>query len=100
MTDLIEAAGMQVARELQAFVNDEALPGTGVPPEQFWAGLDGVVHELAPKNRELLATRDRLQADIDRWHREHCDRAFDLGGYKTFLHQIGYLVPEGEDFSI
>ena len=70
-TDRVEAGGLSVARELHDFVNDEALPGTGMAPEQFWSGLDRIVHDLAPVNRDLLATRDRMQAEIDRWHREH-----------------------------
>jgi malate synthase/heterodisulfide reductase subunit B len=75
-------------------------PRTGVPSEQFWSGLDAVVHDLAPKNRELLEKRDRLQAQIDAWHRERGDRHFDLEAYKEFLREIGYLLPEGPDFSV
>ncbi len=98
--DRVEAGGLSVARELHDFVNDEALPGTGVTAEQFWSGLDRIVHDLAPVNRELLATRDRMQAGIDRWHREHRGQAFDSEIYQAFLRDIGYLLPEGPDFSI
>ncbi|MGH6924579.1 MAG: malate synthase G [Propylenella sp.] len=91
---------LSIAWALYAFVNDEALPGTGVAPERFWSGLDGIVHDLAPQNRALLATRDRLQAELDAWHRARRGTSFDLGEYKAFLKQIGYLKPEGPDFAI
>ena len=70
MTDRVAVGSLQVARVLYDFVNDEALPGTGVAPEVFWSGLDRIIHDLAPKNRALLDKRDHLQAEIDRWHRE------------------------------
>ena len=100
MTDRIAAGDIVVARSLYDFVNDEALPGTGVAPEKFWAGLDAIVRDLMPKNRALLEKRDRLQAEIDRWHRDRRGKNFDLAEYKSFLEMIGYLLPEGPDFSI
>jgi malate synthase len=100
MTDWVPSGELQVAPDLHAFVNDEALPGTGVSPERFWSGLAAIVHELAPMNRELLARRDRLQADIDAWHRQRRGQTFDLAAYKAFLHDIGYLVPEGPAFTV
>jgi malate synthase len=100
MTDWVPSGELQVAPDLHAFVNDEALPGTGVSPEQFWSGLAAIVHELAPMNRELLARRDRLQAEIDAWHGERRGQTFDLAAYKAFLHDIGYLVPEGPAFTV
>ncbi len=100
MTDRISVGSLAVARSLYDFVNEEALPGTGVRPEAFWAALDEIVHDLAPKNRALLEKRDRLQAEIDQWHRDRRGKAFDLGEYKAFLQKIGYLLPEGPDFSI
>ena len=100
MTDRVNAGGLQVDKELYDFINDEALPGTGIAPETFWSGFDGLVHDLAPRNRELLAARDELQTRIDAWYRENRDQPIDLAEYKTVLQEIGYLVPEGEDFTV
>ncbi len=99
MTERVNAGGLQVARALYDFINDEALPGTGVTPETFWSGFDRLVHDLAPRNRELLATRDELQRRIDAWYRENRDQPIDLDEYKAVLQEIGYLVPEGDDFA-
>ena len=88
--------GLQVADSLYHFVNDEALPGTGVAPEVFWAGFGAIVRDLAPKNAALLAERDRLQAEIDAWHQAHpgpISGARAKARYRTFLQNIGYLVP-------
>ena len=100
MTDRIEAGALQVDKELYDFINDEALPGTGISPEAFWSGFDSVIHDLSPRNRELLATRDELQARIDAWYQEHRDQALDLPAYRAFLQEIGYLIPEGGDFTV
>ncbi|MDE0831311.1 MAG: hypothetical protein OSB03_19145, partial [Vicinamibacterales bacterium] len=100
MTDRIEAGTLQVDKELYDFINNEALPGTGVSPEAFWSGFDRLVHDLAPRNRELLATRDDLQAKIDDWYQENQDQPIDLPDYKAVLQEIGYLVPEGGDFTV
>ena len=100
MTDRIEAGTLQVDKELYDFINNEALPGTGVSPEAFWSGFDRLVHDLAPRNRELLATRDDLQAKIDDWYQENRDQPIDLPDYKSVLQEIGYLVPEGDDFTV
>ncbi len=99
MTDHVETHGLKVARELHDFVNGEALPGTGVDGEAFWAGLAAIAHDLAPKNRALLARRDELQAKIDDWHRAN-GAPSDLGVYEAFLREIGYLLPEGPAFSV
>ena len=99
MADRIAAGGLQVDRELYDFINDEALPGTGVSPEAFWAGFDQLVHDLAPRNRQLLEKREELQRRIDAWYRENRDEPIDLEEYKNVLREIGYLVPEGDDFS-
>ena len=99
MADRIAAGGLQVDRELYDFINDEALPGTGVSPEAFWAGFDSLVHELAPRNRQLLDKREELQRRIDAWYREARDETIDLEEYKNVLREIGYLVPEGDDFT-
>ena len=100
MTERVNAGGLQVDRKLYDFINDEALPGTGVAPETFWSGFDRLVHDLAPRNRELLAARDELQARLDAWYRENRDQPIDLAEYKAVLREIGYLVPEGDDFSV
>ena len=100
MTDRIQAGGLQVDRELYDFINDEALPGTGVSPEAFWSGFDSLIHGLLPRNRELLATRDELQTRIDAWYQESSGHASDLPAYKAVLQEIGYLVPEGRDVTV
>ncbi|MEH0168290.1 malate synthase G [Roseateles microcysteis] len=84
---------LQVDSALYAFINTEVLPGTGVSPEAYWAGVDAIVHELAPKNAALLAERDRLQTEIDGWHRAHPGPITDMPAYRAFLEKIGYLVP-------
>ncbi|CCV04086.1 malate synthase G [Mesorhizobium metallidurans STM 2683] len=99
MTDRIEIAGLRIARELHDFVAHEALPGTGIEPDAFWAGFAAIVHELAPKNRTLLEKRDALQEKLDRWYRDN-GAPVDMEAYKNFLKEIGYLVPEGQAFSV
>jgi malate synthase len=99
MTQRIQAGGLQVAQELYDFVNEKAIPGTGIEVDTFWAGFDALVHDLAPKNRALLAKRDDLQAKIDAYHVERQGVAHNAAEYKTFLQEIGYLVAEGEAFS-
>lgn len=100
MTDMIQAGNIQVAEELYNFINEEALPGTGVDQDHFWSSLDDLVNELGPKNAALLAKRDALQMRIDAWHRENKDKEFDPAAYKAFLKEIDYLVPEGPDFQV
>ena len=100
MTDRVEAGALQVDKELYDFINDEALPGTGISPETFWSGFDRIIHDLSPRNRELLATRDELQARIDAWYQESSGQASDLPAYKAVLQEIGYLVPEGGDVTV
>ena len=98
MTEHVQVGGLQVAKVLFDFVNNEAIPGTGVTAEQFWAGADKVIHDLAPKNKALLAKRDDFQARIDTWHQTHAGQAHDPVAYKAFLQDIGYLLPEAADF--
>jgi malate synthase len=100
MADRVTVHGLQVARELHDFIGKEALPGTGLDADKFWAGFAALATELMPVNRELLATRDRLQAAIDAWHRENPEKPIDALDYTAFLREIGYLVPEGTDFTI
>ena len=98
MTEHVQVGGLQVAKVLFDFVNNEAIPGTGLTADQFWAGADKVIHDLAPKNKALLAKRDDFQARIDTWHQTHAGQAHDAVAYKAFLQDIGYLLPEAADF--
>ncbi|MEX6504760.1 malate synthase G [Jiella sp. M17.18] len=100
MPDMIEVHGLKVARVLKEFVDREALPETGIAPDAFWPRLSAILEDLAPKNRDLLKVRDRMQAAIDDWHRERRGKLIDMSEYRAFLEEIGYLVPEGPDFSI
>ncbi|WCM21629.1 malate synthase G [Paraburkholderia bryophila] len=93
MTQMNPRGGLQVAANLDQFVETEALPGTGIDSAAFWSGFDALVHELAPKNRALLAERDRLQTELDGWHRAHPGPVRDLRAYRAFLEGIGYIVP-------
>ncbi|MEY4708135.1 MAG: hypothetical protein RJB58_1858 [Pseudomonadota bacterium] len=100
MVERVSVHGLKVARELHDFVAQQALPGTGVDGETFWSGFAALAVKLMPQNRALLAQRDRLQAAIDAWHRENPQRPIDALDYTAFLREIGYLVPEGNDFQI
>ncbi|WP_085796302.1 malate synthase G [Falsiruegeria litorea] len=91
-------AGLQVASEFVAFVEGQALPGTGVEAGDFWAGLARMMAELGPKNRALLDKRADIQSRVDAWHQANRDA--DAAAYEAFLREIGYLVEEGEAFSI
>jgi malate synthase len=98
MTNYLKVGNLQVARELYEFINFEALPGSNVDQNEFWAGFEAMVKDLTPKNKELLARREEIQSKIDAWHQENKD--FDFEKYKTFLEEIGYLEPEVENFEI
>ena len=93
----IEIDDLKVASSLYTFVNEEALPGSGVPPDRFWDGLCALVHEMAPRCERLLSVRTELQSALDDWHRAHREQPHDPMEYKAFLSTIGYLVPTGED---
>ena len=95
----VTRAGLQVATVLADFVETEALPGSGIAAGDFWEGLAGVLRDLAPVNQALLAKRDRLQTLIDEWHQTNGVPS-DMAAYRGFLREIGYLLPEGPDFSI
>ncbi|PZM09827.1 malate synthase G [Rhizobium tubonense] len=95
----IDRNGLAIEAVLHDFLVDEALPGSGVDPDAFFAGFSAIVHDLAPKNRALLAKRDNLQASLDNWYRSN-GAPSDMGAYETFLREIGYLIPEGSDFSV
>ncbi|EJX0975145.1 malate synthase G [Acinetobacter baumannii] len=97
MTARIQKGKLAIAKELYDFIENEALPGSGLDSETYWKNFEQVVVDLSPKNKALLAKRDELQAKIDEWHRNN---KFELGTYKAFLTEIGYLLPEVEDFQI
>ena len=100
MTARIQKHRLAVAANLHDFIEQEALPGTGIASDAFWQGFDALVHELAPQNRALLAERDRLQSEIDAWHRQHPGPIADMAAYKAFLSSIGYLKPLPADSRI
>ena len=96
----IKVGGLNVSKTLHDFVRDEALAGKGIAADVFWSGLAAIVRDLAPRNRELLATRDRLQEKIDAYLVSRKGQPDDAKGYEDFLREIGYLRPEPADFSI
>ena len=96
----VKRGGLQVASELDALIEQQATPGTGVKVEDFWAGFEECLARLGPINRELLAARDQFQVQIDQWHLDRKGIAIDPFEYKEFLYEIGYLLPEPDDFEI
>jgi len=100
MTERVEVSGIKVAKPLYDLVKTQITPGTGVDPDSLWSAFAAILAELAPRNRALLAKRDALQAQIDSWHLNHRGQPIDLGAYRAFLSDIGYLVPEGPDFAV
>jgi len=100
MTERVATGNLRVAKVLYDFINNEALPGTDIDPDTFWAGVDKVVADLGPRNQELLARRDELQVQIDKWHRLRVIEPLDQEAYRQFLVDIGYLRPEPEDFAV
>ena len=93
MTAYVCVGRLRVAASLHRFIEQQVLPGSGLAASAFWHGFDVLAHDLAPKNAALLAERDRLQAELDAWHRAHPGPVTDLRAYRTFLEKIGYLVP-------
>jgi malate synthase len=98
MTQFVERHGLQVAVVLDSFINDEALPGTGLAEDHFWKGFSALIHDLMPENAALLKTRDDIQVKIDEWHRANHGASIET--QEAFLKSIGYLVPKGPDFKI
>ena len=99
MENRVETHGLKVARELHDFVSREALPGTGIDADAFWRDFAAILRDLAPRNRALLARRDELQQQIDRWYLDH-GAPSDMAAYEAFLREIGYLLPEGPAFAV
>ena len=91
MTARTTCNGLQVATPLYRFIEDKVLPGTGIQSADFWKGFDQIVNDLSPKNKALLATRDRLQADLDQWHQANPGPVKNMAAYRKHLKEIGYL---------
>ena len=100
MTEFVARGDLSVAAELAAFVETDLLAGLGIAPDAFWTGFDAAVHRLAPRNRELLAVRATMQSQIDAWLNKNAGAGIDAAAYTAFLGEIGYLVEEGDDFSV
>ena len=100
MPNYVARGDLSVAAELADFVDNQLFDSIDITPAHFWSGFDAAVHRLAPRNRELLAKRNRMQAQIDQWHRDNAGSGINADAYTAFLSEIGYLVEEGPDFSI
>lgn len=100
MTDRIKKGGLEIYTGLYNLVVDEIIPGTGVDADHFWSSLESVIADLAPRNKELLAKRDAIQAKMDEYYKANPGPIRDMEAYKAFLTEIGYLVPEGDAFSV
>ncbi|MDH5557709.1 MAG: malate synthase G, partial [Alphaproteobacteria bacterium] len=100
MTERMKKGGLRVDAALGKFIADRAAPGTGVDPDGFWSAFEAILSDLGPKNTALLNQRDELQAKIDEWHKARKGQPHDADAYKAFLQEIGYLLPEGGDFTI
>jgi malate synthase len=100
MTSMTDRAGLQVAQALASFIEDRALPNTGIDADAFWRGVAAIFAQFAPENAALLAKRDSIQAQIDAWHQERAGQPIDAAAYQGFLRDIGYLVPEPAPFQI
>ncbi|WP_223446175.1 malate synthase G [Pseudomonas sp. BF-R-19] len=94
MTDYAKLHGLQVAPVLQTFIDEEVLPGTGIDVQAFWSGFSDLVQEMAPANRALLAERERLQLELDIWHKANPGPITDMPAYRAFLSSVGYLLPQ------
>ncbi len=100
MSERIKIGGLLVARELHSLVEEDIVPGTGVNAPEFWESFEAIISEFAPRNRQLLVVREDMQKRIDQWHREHRGQVHDQAVYKAFLSSIGYLLPQGQPFSV
>ncbi|WP_420229422.1 malate synthase G [Psychrobacter sp. ER1] len=101
-TNRIQKGSLAIDQQLYDFVENEVLPKVGVDSDDYWSGFEKVIKEFTPRNKALLATRDKIQAQIDQWHLDNPakDGEIDYPAYKTFLQEIGYLLPEGEAFTV
>ncbi|WNF35634.1 malate synthase G [Bacillaceae bacterium IKA-2] len=99
MRDYLKVGKLQIARVLYEFVNNEAIPGTGMNSEKFWSNFEALVTELMPENKALLARREEIQNDLNEWHKQNRE-SFQFAKYKEFLEELGYLEPEVENFEI
>ena len=100
MPERVQTQDLSVDSELYAFALDELLPGTEIAPDTFWKALSELLRDLTPTNRALLAERDQIQSQIDAWHLDRRSQPFDMAAYRSFLTEIGYLVPKGPDFEV
>ena len=100
MTNVITHGGLTVAKDLYDLVNDEILANSAISADRFWSGLDKAVHQLAPKNLDLLQNRTRLQKQIDEWLQANSGGTIDTTAYEAFLSDIGYLHDDAGDFNI
>lgn len=100
MTERTQQGGLQIAQSLLSLVNEHIAPGTGIESEVFWQRFEEIVNDMAPKNAALLAKRDEIQQQIDDYHRARSGQPHDAQSYKHFLSEIGYLLPEGDDFKV
>lgn len=100
MTTHEDRAGLKVAGELIALIEQDVLPGLGLDAAAFWSGAAALFERFAPENRTLLARRDALQAQIDDWHRARRGQPYDVAASQAFLKEIGYLVEEPASFTI
>ena len=100
MSQTITQSRLRIDANFKRFVDEEVLPGTGLDTAAFWRNFDEIVHDLAPENRQLLAERDRIQAALDEWHRSNPGPVKDKAAYKSFLRELGYLVPQPERVTV
>lgn len=100
MTDFLDRNGLSVDSRLAAFIEDKALPGTGIDAQKFWADFADLLGKFAPENAALVAKREDLQAKIDAWHQAREGQSHDAAAYQAFLREIGYLVPEPAPFRV
>lgn len=100
MSETITQGRLRIDANFKRFVDEEVLPGTGVDAAAFWRNFDEIVHDLAPENRQLLAERDRIQAALDEWHRSNPGPVKDKAAYKSFLRELGYLVPQPDRVTV
>src|SRR5208282_3437796 len=100
MTARTHCHRLQVATVLYRFIEDKVLPGTGIDSVRFWADFDAIVHDLTPGNISLLAERDRLQTELDQWHRANPGPISDIPAYRSHLETIAYLVPQPDKITV